>query len=204
MSRIKVLRANPRRLLAALATILVAVGVTVASGATFTAQTANAANTFTAGSLSMYNSKAPGAILTASGMKPGDAPPTPGHRRDQEHRLAEGDFTLITQLADRHPGVAGDLDPDQPVDHRLRRRPDLRRHQRGRRREQVQRHAVRHELEHRARHLGRRTSSTTTSSSRRSRLAAPATPYQGASATAAFQLGRRVGTLTAPTDSLIA
>ena len=37
MSRIKVLRANPRRALAALATVLVAVGVTVASGASFTA-----------------------------------------------------------------------------------------------------------------------------------------------------------------------
>ncbi len=73
MSRTKVLRANPRRLLAALATILVAVGVTVASGASFNAQTANATNTFTAGSMSMYNSKAPGAILSASGMKPGDA-----------------------------------------------------------------------------------------------------------------------------------
>src|SRR3954451_6214252 len=73
MSRRKALRANPRRLLAALATILVAVGVTVASGATFTAQTANAGNTFTAGSLTMSNDKAPGAILTASGMKPGDA-----------------------------------------------------------------------------------------------------------------------------------
>ena len=39
MSRRKALRANPRRLLAALATVLVAVGVTVASGASFTAQT---------------------------------------------------------------------------------------------------------------------------------------------------------------------
>ena len=73
MSRRKALRANPRRLLAALATILVAVGVTVASGATFTAQTANAGNVFTAGALTMSNDKAPGAILTASGMKPGDA-----------------------------------------------------------------------------------------------------------------------------------
>jgi ABC-type molybdate transport system substrate-binding protein len=73
MSRTKVLRASPRRLLAALATILVAVGVTVASGASFSAQSANASNTFTAGSMSMSNSKAPGAILSASGMKPGDA-----------------------------------------------------------------------------------------------------------------------------------
>ena len=73
MSRIKVLRANPRRALAALATVLVAVGVTVASGASFTAQTANAGNVFTAGTLTMSNSKGAGAILTASNMKPGDA-----------------------------------------------------------------------------------------------------------------------------------
>ena len=49
MSRRKALRANPRRLLAALATILVAVGVTVASGASFTATAANPANTFSSG-----------------------------------------------------------------------------------------------------------------------------------------------------------
>jgi spore coat-associated protein N len=73
MSRTKVLRANPRRALAALATVLVAVGVTVASGASFTAQTANASNTFTAGTLTMSNSKGAGAILTATNMKPGDA-----------------------------------------------------------------------------------------------------------------------------------
>jgi Camelysin metallo-endopeptidase len=72
MSRFKVLRANPRRALAALATVLVAVGVTVASGASFTASTANASNTFTAGTLTMSNDHA-GAILTASNMKPGDA-----------------------------------------------------------------------------------------------------------------------------------
>ena len=46
MSRFKVLRANPRRALAALATLLVAVGVTGASGADFTATSANPGNTF--------------------------------------------------------------------------------------------------------------------------------------------------------------
>jgi spore coat-associated protein N len=72
MSRFKVLRANPRRTLAAMATLLIAVGVTAASGATFTAQTANPSNKFTAGTLSMSNSKDNAAILTASNMKPGD------------------------------------------------------------------------------------------------------------------------------------
>jgi hypothetical protein len=73
MSRIKVLRANPRRALAALATLLIAVGVTAASGATFTAQTANPTNKFTAGTLSMSNSQNNAAILSATGMKPGDS-----------------------------------------------------------------------------------------------------------------------------------
>jgi hypothetical protein len=77
MSRIKVLRANPRRTLAALATLLVAVGVTAASGANFNATSANPSNTFTAGTMSMVNSKDAAAILTASNMKPGD-PATTG------------------------------------------------------------------------------------------------------------------------------
>jgi spore coat-associated protein N len=77
MSRTKALRANPRKALAALATMLIAVGVTVASGATFTAQTANPSNVFTAGTMSMTNNVS-GAILTASNMKPGD-PATKGY-----------------------------------------------------------------------------------------------------------------------------
>ena len=55
MSRFKVLRANPRRTLAALATLLVAVGVTAASGANFSATSANTSNTFSAGTMSMNN-----------------------------------------------------------------------------------------------------------------------------------------------------
>jgi spore coat-associated protein N len=92
MSRRKALRANPRRLLAALATILVAVGVTVASGATFTAQTANANNVFTAGTMSMTNDVS-GAILTASNMKPGD-PATKGVVTIKNTGSLAGAFTL--------------------------------------------------------------------------------------------------------------
>jgi spore coat-associated protein N len=72
MSRFKVLAANPRRTLAALATVLVAVGITGASGASFTAQTANPSNVFSAGTMTMSNSKDNLAILTASNMRPGD------------------------------------------------------------------------------------------------------------------------------------
>jgi hypothetical protein len=76
MSRIKVLAASPRRALAALATVLVAVGVTGASGANFNASSANPSNTFTAGTLSMFNEHDGGAILTASNMRPGAAATT--------------------------------------------------------------------------------------------------------------------------------
>jgi spore coat-associated protein N len=77
MSRIKVLAASPRRALAALATVLVAVGITGASGANFSASSANPNNTFTAGTLTMLNSKDNAAVLTASNMRPG-APATTG------------------------------------------------------------------------------------------------------------------------------
>jgi hypothetical protein len=93
MSRSKALRANPRKVLAALATMLVAVGVTVASGATFTAQTANPTNTFTAGTLNMTNSNAGAAILTASNMKPGD-PATKGTVVIKNTGSVQGAFTL--------------------------------------------------------------------------------------------------------------
>ena len=93
MSRTKVLRANPRRALAALATVLVAVGVTVASGATFTAQTANPSNTFTAGTLSMTNSSDAAAILSIANMKPGD-PAQKGTVVIKNTGTVNGAFTL--------------------------------------------------------------------------------------------------------------
>jgi spore coat-associated protein N len=106
MSRMKVLRANPRRGLAALATVLVAVGVTGASGANFNASTANAANTFTAGSLSMTNDVA-GAILTASNMRPG-GPAVTGEVEIKNTGSLSAPFTL-----DR--GAVNDPDPTYKV-----------------------------------------------------------------------------------------
>lgn len=72
MSRLSALAAHPRRTLGALAVVLAAVGITVGSGANFTAHSANPANTFTAGSLSINNSKEAAAIFSAGNMKPGD------------------------------------------------------------------------------------------------------------------------------------
>jgi spore coat-associated protein N len=71
MSRMHVLVHRPRRTLAALATVLVAVGITAASGADFTASSANPGNTFATGTLSISNSKPAAAVLTASGLRPG-------------------------------------------------------------------------------------------------------------------------------------
>jgi Camelysin metallo-endopeptidase len=106
MSRTKVLRANPRRLLAALATILVAVGVTVASGANFTAQKANAGNVLAAGSIDLTNT--PGtALLAMSNMKPGDT--TNGEVVIQNTGTLTGAFKL-TKVAVSDTGLAQYLD----------------------------------------------------------------------------------------------
>jgi hypothetical protein len=72
MSRLHVLANRPRRTLAALATVLVAVGITAASGADFTATSANPNTTFATGTLTMSNTKANAAIMNVSGLKPGD------------------------------------------------------------------------------------------------------------------------------------
>ncbi len=73
MSRLSVLVTRPRRTLAALATVLVAVGITAASGANFTATSANADTTFATGTLTIENSKEAAAIFAATAdMRPGD------------------------------------------------------------------------------------------------------------------------------------
>ena|SRR5947209_8069859 len=72
MSRSAYIRMHPRRVLAALATFLLAAAVAVGSGATFTASSANPANTFSAGTLSIQSSLS-GAIVSLSNMRPGDS-----------------------------------------------------------------------------------------------------------------------------------
>lgn len=61
-----------KRIIAGLATVLAAVGVAVGSGASFTSQTANPANTFQSGTFTHTNSKNGAAIVTGTNMKPGD------------------------------------------------------------------------------------------------------------------------------------
>ena len=192
MSRFKVLRANPRRTLAAMATLLIAVGVTAASGATFTAQSANPSNTFSSGTLTMTNTKNGAAILTASNMKPGG--PTAVRRgRHQEHRhrsparitlgkTALTDSDTANPMAGKLNLVVTDCGADLICAHRHRRR-----HQR------LHRHPRRHGTRHLARAPAPPARSTATSSPSRS-TRRPTTPTR-ARPPRDVHLGRLLGVL---------
>jgi spore coat-associated protein N len=73
MSRLRLLAANPRLALGALLTLLLAAAAVVGSGADFTASSANPANTFAAGTLSILNSKEGTAVLSANNLRPGNS-----------------------------------------------------------------------------------------------------------------------------------
>ena len=79
--------------MAALATGLAAIGVAVGSGADFSAQSANANNTFTAGALTIDNSRGGVAIFAPQGMVPG-APAKTGVVDIQNNGTIAGAFTL--------------------------------------------------------------------------------------------------------------
>jgi hypothetical protein len=64
---------NAKRRLGALSALLCGAAVAVGSGASFTSATANPSNTFTTGTMSHSNSNDNAAILTATGLKPGDS-----------------------------------------------------------------------------------------------------------------------------------
>jgi Camelysin metallo-endopeptidase len=100
MNRFKVLVNRPRRTLAALATVLVAVGLTAASGASFTASSASPGNVFATGTLSIASSKDNAAIMNVGGMRPGD-PASTGLVDIQNTGSLSGAFTLAqTHLTD--------------------------------------------------------------------------------------------------------
>jgi spore coat-associated protein N len=107
MSRLSALAAHPRRTVGALAVVLAAVGITVGSGANFTAHSANPSNTFTAGTLSIGNSQA-SAILSATNLKPGDS--TPGTVDIQNTGSVPGTFTLSTSNIVDTGNLLGQLD----------------------------------------------------------------------------------------------
>jgi hypothetical protein len=88
---------NRKRTLATLALGLIAVATAVGSGADFSARTANPSNTFSAGVLTMENSKNGTAILGADNLKPGAAPRT-GVVDIKNTGSIDGDFTLTRDL----------------------------------------------------------------------------------------------------------
>ncbi|MEA2248415.1 MAG: spore coat-associated protein [Solirubrobacteraceae bacterium] len=97
MSRLTALIAHPRRTVSALSVVLVAAGVTVGSGANFTAKSANPANTFTSGTLTMENSKDAAAILSAGNLKPGES--ATGNVDIKNTGTLSGAFSLSTSGA---------------------------------------------------------------------------------------------------------
>jgi spore coat-associated protein N len=107
VSRLSALAAHPRRTVGALAVVLAAVGITVGSGANFTAHSANPANTFTAGTLSIGNSSA-SAILSATNLKPGDV--NVGTVDIQNSGSIPGTFSLSTSNAVDTASLLGQLD----------------------------------------------------------------------------------------------
>jgi len=94
MSRLQVLAANPRLALGALLTLLLAAGAVAGSGADFTASSANPANTFAAGTLTIGNSKAGTAVFTAGNLRPGGAQQT-GTVDIENTGSLSGAFTLV-------------------------------------------------------------------------------------------------------------
>jgi spore coat-associated protein N len=95
-----------RRAVAALAVGLAAVSVAAGSGADFSAESANPGNTFTAGALTMDNSRDGAAIFNPSNMKPG-APAQTGTVEIENTGTIDGDFTLARdRLASTDSGDA--------------------------------------------------------------------------------------------------
>jgi spore coat-associated protein N len=93
LSRLKVLTSQPKLALGALLTLLLAAGAVVGSGADFTATSANPANTFASGTLTIGNSKAGVAVLSASNLRPGEAAQT-GDVDIENTGSLSGTFTL--------------------------------------------------------------------------------------------------------------
>ena len=107
MSRLSALAAHPRRTIGALAVVLAAVGITVGSGANFTAHAANPSNTFTAGTLTI-GSSASSALFNATNLKPGDT--VNGTVDIANTGSLPGTFTLSTSNVVDTNALLGQLD----------------------------------------------------------------------------------------------
>jgi spore coat-associated protein N len=107
VTRLHAMTAHPRRTLGALAVVLAAVGITVGSGANFTASAANPGNVFTTGTLLIGNSPST-ALLSVTGMKPGDSSSATVDITNTGS-LA-GDFVLKTANASGYTALLGQMD----------------------------------------------------------------------------------------------
>jgi hypothetical protein len=92
-SRLKLIADQPRLALGALLTMLLAAGAVVGSGADFTASSANPANTFASGTLSILNSNEGTAVLQAGNLRPAGAPAV-GTVDIENSGSLDGAFTL--------------------------------------------------------------------------------------------------------------
>ena len=99
MTRIQTLASRPKRTLGALAVVLAAVGITVGSGANFTATSANPGNAFATGTLTMLNSKANTAVLNGVNLRPG-GPAATGTVDISNTGSLQGAFTLTSAASD--------------------------------------------------------------------------------------------------------
>ena len=107
MTRLHALVAHPRRTLGALAVVLAAIGITVGSGASFTASAANPGNVFTTGTLTIGNT--PGtALLTAGSLKPGDT--ATGTVDITNTGSLAGDFALKTANSTGYTALLAQMD----------------------------------------------------------------------------------------------
>jgi hypothetical protein len=117
MSRIDVLIKRPKQTLGVLALVLIAVGIAVGSGADFSASSANPSNTFTAGTLTTYNSSNNSAILSVGaspGWKPGQS--TSGTVDIQNTGSLAGTFSLSrSALSDTNPNDPTPSNPANPM-----------------------------------------------------------------------------------------
>jgi spore coat-associated protein N len=106
MHRLKSLwTASPRKVLVALAGLMIAAALAVGSGANFNSTSANPSNVFTAGTISQSNSKASAAILTASNLVPGNT--ATGTVDIKNTGSATGTFTLAHTVAVDTPASPG-------------------------------------------------------------------------------------------------
>jgi hypothetical protein len=111
MSRLRALAGQPKTALGALVTVLIAATAVAGSGADFTASSANPANTFSAGTLSIANSRAGTAILTPSDLRPGE-PAQAGVVDIENDGSLSGAFTLSR-------GAVTDSDAGNPLSAKL-------------------------------------------------------------------------------------